>query len=927
MKAPRPILVLAAVLAGHPANAGDGGRAFSLEDLYRLKPVLAPTVSPDGRAIVYTVATRDLLAGKESVNLWRIDPDGKNARALTYSDGKRNESPVFSPDGRSLAFVSDRAGEPQLFLLPLSGGEPQQRTRFPGGVGSPAFVGDGSRVAFVADVYPGCGADVECNLERDQAREGGKLKAHVADRLLFRHWTAWKDGKRSHILVLDLGSGKVRDLTPGDFDAPIFSTDGPRGFDVSPDGKELAYTSNRGLSEALDTNADVWTAPVDGEAGALRSPKGVTSANPAWDGTPRYSPDGRYLAYRTQKVPGWESDRFRIAVVDRQSGESRVPSEAFDNTVGDLEWSPDSRTIYFTAHVKGRTPLHALDVATGRVGTVSAVGTLDGYCVGPDGSWAVVARRRVGEPSELHRLDLRKPGAEGGTRLTTHNAELEKQVDIRPAEEIFVDGADGKPVQVFIVKPHGFDPARKYPLILNVHGGPQSPWSDSFRGDWQVYPGAGYVVAFPNPHGSLGFGEAYARAISGDWNGKVMEDISKVTDALARLPYVDAERMGAMGWSWGGYAMMWLEGHDTRFKALAAMMGLYDLRSFYSATEELWFPEFDLSGAPWQQPDLYRRQSPSESVLAFRTPCLVLTGEKDFRVPYTQSLAFFTDLQRRGVPSRLVVFEKAGHWPSWHEMALYYAAHLDWFHRYLGGTPSPWDPQAMAANGGIPPARPKPKDTTYAFGLLTRGGIWTPEVTPEVEKLQAAHLANIGRLADTGKLVAAGPMGEDGLLRGLFVFRTDTLEEAKALAATDPAVRTGRLAIQVLPWRAAEGLGAGYDPKKPVEMREHRLVFLRKRSGAPTDPAVVGRIEEEHRAYLDGLYASGKLAIAGPFTGEGEMRGVMVFAFDVLPEEAKALLQADPAVSGGLWNADTHTWWVAKGVLPGLLGSPSSEDQ
>jgi dipeptidyl aminopeptidase/acylaminoacyl peptidase len=272
-------------------------------------------------------------------------------------------------------------------------------------------------------------------------------------------------------------------------------------------------------------------------------------------------------------------------------------------------------------------------------------------------------------------------------------------VDIRPAEEISVPGAGGTPVQVFLVKPHGFDPAKKYPLILNVHGGPQSQWADAFRGDWQVYPD--YVVAFPNPHGSTGFGEAYTAAISGDWSGKVIEDVEKVTDALAALPYVDKDRMGLMGWSWGGYAVMWLQGHSTRYKAMASMMGVYDLRSMYSATEELWFPAWDLKGAPWENRKYYQEASPSEYVTSFKTPCLVITGQKDFRVPYTQSLMFFTDLQRRGVPSRLIVLENSGHWPAWYEMALYYTAHLDWFHRYLGGPAAPWDPTDLVKRGSF----------------------------------------------------------------------------------------------------------------------------------------------------------------------------------------------------------------------------------
>jgi dipeptidyl aminopeptidase/acylaminoacyl peptidase len=370
--------------------------------------------------------------------------------------------------------------------------------------------------------------------------------------------------------------------------------------------------------------------------------------------------------------------------------------------VTDLAWSSDSRRLYFQADVKGRTPLHEIDVAGGQIRVLTGVGTLDGFKVAGDGRWAVVARRRVGEPWELYRLDLARPGDGTGTRITSHNAAVASEVDLRPAEEMWVEAADGARIQVFIVKPHGFDPTRKYPLILNVHGGPQQQWTDGLRGDWQVYPGAGYVVAFANPRGSTGFGQAFTAAISKDWNGKAMDDIARVSDAVAALPYVDAERLGAMGWSWGGYAMMWLEGHSTRFKALASMMGVYDLRAMYSATEELWFPEWDLGGPPWAQPDLYRRLSPSESATSFKTPCLVLTGERDFRVPYTQSLEFFTDLQKMHVPSRLIVYERAGHWPSWHEMALYYAAHLDWFHRWLGGAAAPWAPQEIVNGSGLP---------------------------------------------------------------------------------------------------------------------------------------------------------------------------------------------------------------------------------
>jgi dipeptidyl aminopeptidase/acylaminoacyl peptidase len=688
--------------AAPPVAVAQAKRAFTIADLYRLKGVEEPAVSPDGRAVVYKVTTSDLGAVKRRSNLWSMDLGTGQARALTFEE-KSDSSPRFSADGKSVAFLSDRSGEAQVWFLPSGGGDAVKKTDFPGGVGSFVLSPDGRWLAFSADVSTACGGDAACNRQEQEARGRSRLKAHVADRLLFRHWNEWRDGRRAHLFVVDLAKEGAEpvDVTPGDFDSPIYAVGGPFGYAFSPDGRELAFTSNREADEASTTNADIWTVPVEGPAESWRSPRNLTAANRAWDGSPSYSPDGRWLAYRMQRAPGWESDRFRIALVDRQGGATRVLTEAFDNTINDLLWGLDSKRIYFTADVRGRTPLHELDVATRRIRVVAEVGSIDGFDVAADQSFAVVSRRRVGSPQELHRIDLTAKTADAERRLTTHNAALEAEVDIRPAEEITVPGAGGRPVQVFIVKPHGFDPSKKYPLILNIHGGPQSQWADAFRGDWQVYPGAGYVVAFPNPHGSTGFGEAYTAAISRDWNGKVMEDVSRATDALAALPYVDAERMGVMGWSWGGYAVMWLQGQKTRFKAMASMMGVYDLRSMFSATEELWFPQWDLGGTPWENADRYRAASPSERVASFATPCLVITGAKDYRVPYTQSLAFFTDLQKRGVPSRLVVFDNAGHWPAWYEMALYYAAHLDWFHRYLGGSPSPLDPAALVRGEGF----------------------------------------------------------------------------------------------------------------------------------------------------------------------------------------------------------------------------------
>src|SRR5271169_3093409 len=477
----RPPALLLLLLVASAAPADEAGRAFTLEDVYRVKLVGEPAISPDGKTVVYAVSTNDWAAKKKTAALWRMDADGANPRQITSGEAL-DEHPAFSPDGRTLAFVSTRTGEPQLFFLPLAGGEAEQKTRFPGGIDGPAFSKDGRFVVFAANVTPACGADAVCNKKVSDAREANKLKAHLADSLLYRHWTGWKDGKRSHVFLLDLAeadAGKaIRDMTPGDFDSPVFSLGGGRGFDLSPDGTELAFSSNRDADPALSTNADVFTVPAAGDAAALASPKNLTAPNAGFDGSPRYSPDGRFLAFLRQLTPRYEADRFRIVLRDRATGAERDLTPGFDDTVRDFDFSKDGGRIFFTADVRGRTPLYEILVATGVIRAVSSLGTLDAWALAPDGTFAVAARRRIESPPELWRLPL-APGGDGtGSRLTTHNAAFEKEVDVRPAEEIFVPGAEGKPVQVWIVKPHGFDPGKKYPLILNVHGGPQQQCAD-----------------------------------------------------------------------------------------------------------------------------------------------------------------------------------------------------------------------------------------------------------------------------------------------------------------------------------------------------------------------------------------------------------------------------------------------------------------
>ncbi len=661
-------------------------RAFSIEDLYRLKGVQHLALSPDGTRLAFEVSSQDLKAAKRNTQLWVLETASGAAKQLTFS-GKADTAPQWSKDGKTLFFLSNREGGSQFWALDASGGEARKLTGFEPGVGAPKLLAGGNQVVFEASVFPEAMTDGAKHKELSEKLESGPVQAHLADSLLYRHWTEWRDFQYTHLFTSTFDC-KVEAITSGKQDYPGFW----QSWDLSPDGKELCVTTNTDPMTARTTNNDLFLISLDGD----RTPRCITGDNPAADSDPKYSPDGRFIAYKLQTQPGHESDRFRLAVYDRAAKTRKVLTEAIDNWVDAFQWSADGKTIWFTVQEKGRWPLHRVDVTTGKITRMLEGQSIKEFLVSPDQKAVFLTKTRVGEPVEIWRYGFETQALK---QLTAFNQTVAEEVDLRPAEEQWVKGADGRDIQVFLVKPHGFDPAKKYPLILNVHGGPQMMWSDTLRGDWQVYPGAGYIVAFPNPHGSTGYGQAFTDAISGDWDGKVMTDIEKVTDHLAALPYVDKDRMGAMGWSWGGYAMMWLEGHPTRFKALAAMMGVYDLRSMHGATEELWFPEHDLTGTPWDKANAYERMNPSSHVQAFKTPCLILTGERDYRVPYTQSLQFFTGLQERGVPSRLIVFKNDGHWPdALKSMPVYYNAHLEWFQKYLGGASAPWKTEDLVRN-------------------------------------------------------------------------------------------------------------------------------------------------------------------------------------------------------------------------------------
>jgi dipeptidyl aminopeptidase/acylaminoacyl peptidase len=678
------LFILTSLIAG---NAFSEKRAFTLDDLYRVKSPGGPVLSPDGKKLAYTVSHSDFKAGKSYTDIFLMSPEGNDKVQLT--DNGKSYNPFWDNTGSTLYYLSSDNGAPQVFAYSFSTKETKQITDFSMGVQSPVLSPNGQLIAFSAEVYPEYGADSDANARADSLMTNGPTQAILADSLLFRHWTDYTTEKCMHILLFKLEDQSYKDLTPGNYISPVFMLGGGVGYNFSPDSKELCYVSNHDYHQEATTNADLFVVPVTGGKA-----QNLTDANEAWDGTPEYSPDGKYIAYRTQLVPGYESALFKLALYDRETGESKIISGDWDNWINDFAWAGDSRSIYFQSSVKAYEPLFHIDLKKQQIERVSGQRSLLNFTLDQKGH-AYYISSTVGKPYEIYRMNLKTQQEE---QLTSLNAEFEEQVDIRPAEAMWVKGAAGDSVEFFVVKPHGFDPSKKYPLILNVHGGPQMQWMDSFRGDWQVYPGSGYIVAFPNPHGSTGYGQAFTRAISGDWGGKVYDDLMKVTDQLAQLSYVDSTRMGAMGWSYGGYMMNWFQGHTKRFKCLASMMGVYDLRSMWGSTEEIWFPTFELEGQPWNS-ELYAKFSPSFYAANFSTPTLVITGQVDFRVPYTQSIQYYTTLQTLDIPSRLIILKNDGHWPNGvKSMPLYYNAHLEWFRKYLGGAPAPYDSKKMVRN-------------------------------------------------------------------------------------------------------------------------------------------------------------------------------------------------------------------------------------
>jgi dipeptidyl aminopeptidase/acylaminoacyl peptidase len=644
---------------------------FDVQALMKVARISDPQVSPDGRTVAFTVQRIELEGNLRPSHISVVPLAGGEVREVTR-EGTLNQRPRWSPDSKQLAFVSDRGGSSQVWLMNADGSAPRQVTNLSTEADGVLFSPDGKRLVFTSEVYPDCPDDA-CNKKRLEAESASKLKARVYTSLLYRHWTQWQGQRRKHILVVAASGGVVKDLTPGTRDVPPFSLGGPDDYAISPDGQELCYVANPDAEPAVSTNSDLYVVPLDSG-----QPAKIT-INVGADSSPQYSPNGKHLAYRTQLRAGYESDRWRLVVMDRASGEARILTENLDRSVASFAWAADSMRLFFTIEDRGRQSIQMVSV-NGGAARVVATGpsTLDDVQMTAEGKAMVYTEQSAARPVEIFRASSSGGAAQPLTRI---NDTLLGGFQLSAAEDFWVEGADGVRVHSFLVKPPAFRAGVRYPVLFLIHGGPQGAWGENWTYRWnaQVFAAAGHVVVMPNPRGSTGYGQKFTDEINADWGGKAYEDVMRVVDYVAGQSYADPERMTAAGASYGGYLVNWILGHTSRFKALVSHAGVFDLRSEFGETEELWFPLWEFRGAPWDSAEMYARWSPSFFVKEFRTPTLVTHGELDYRVPVGQGLQLYTGLQLQKVPSRLVLFPDEGHWISKPQNAVFwYRTVIDW---------------------------------------------------------------------------------------------------------------------------------------------------------------------------------------------------------------------------------------------------------
>lgn len=672
-----PLFVLAFLFVNAQAQT-----SFNINDLMKIRRVGDPQISPDGKTVAFTIGDVNVTANRTVTQIYSIPVSGGAAKQITTGD-RSNSSPRWSPDGKLLAFSTGG----QIWTMNPDGSDRKQITTFSMGAGNPVWSPDGKWIAFSTDVYPECNGNDECNKTEDEKAESSKVQAKVTERLLYRHWTEWRNRKRTHVFVVSSSGGAATDITPGDFDSPPYAASTGVDYAFSPDSKEIAFLRNPDKVEAISTNSDIFVVSVTGGTA-----KNITEKNKGYDVSPTYTTDGKYILFRSQATAGFEADRWRIMRYNRSTGETVELTQGFDLQVEEITISPDNKTIYFTAMQRGLAPIYTVPVEpdfklkiASHVKTLISEGFNSNVNVTADGKTLVFASGSMTMPNEIFAVEAKQNAKP--TKLSTGNAELSF---LQKPEELEWKGALNKTIHGFLIKPANFDAGKKYPLLVIIHGGPQSAFNNSWGYRWnpQIFANAGYVVFQPNPRGSVGYGQRFVNEISADWGGKAYTDIMNGVAEVTKKPYIDKENIGAAGASYGGYMIDWILGHNNdkrfKFKALHSHAGVYNLSSMASVTEELWFVDWEFKGMPWVNPVNYQRWSPHLFAKNFKTPTLVTQGEIDYRVPVDQSLQLFTTLQLNGVDSKLIVFPDEGHWILKPQNSVFwYGQVLDWFGKHL----------------------------------------------------------------------------------------------------------------------------------------------------------------------------------------------------------------------------------------------------
>jgi dipeptidyl aminopeptidase/acylaminoacyl peptidase len=653
--------------------------SWAIDDLLKVRRVSDPQVSPDGQWVAYTIGDLNWDGNKYVNQIYVVQIGGGTPRQVTKTEKGSASQPRWSPDGKRIAYVTGG----QIWTMKPDGSDTVQITTLSSGAGQPVWSPDSRWLLFSSDVYPACNGDDACNKSKDDAAEASKMKAHTTDRLLFRHWVAWTDVKRTHVyLVAAEKNSKAREITTGDWDAPPYGAASGTDYAFSPDGKEIAFLRNPDKVEAISTNSDIYVVPTAGG-----DAKNITVMNKGYEFSPVYTPDGKYIVYRSQATPAFEADRTRIMRYDRAAGTSTELTTGFDLQADEIILSADGSKVFFTAADRGHAPIFSVPVAGGKVTKIWNTVAASGLNNAMNGSKLVFLNSSYSEPGEVVMAsnDGTATGGRPYINITTVNA----SAGLRPAEETTWTGALNAKIHGFIIKPKNFDQNKKYPLLVIIHGGPQSPFTDSWGNRWnpQVFANAGYVVFMPNPRGSPGYGQKFVNDVSGDWGGKAYTDIMNGVAEMTKQPYIDKTHIGAAGASYGGYMVDWIMGHNTdprfKFKAFLSHAGVYNLESMI-ATEEQWFNNWEFKGPPWKNPAMYAKWSPHKFAGNFNTPTLVSCGEIDYRVPYTQSLELYTSLQLKGIESKLIVFPDEGHWILKPQNSKYwYSQAIDWFDKHL----------------------------------------------------------------------------------------------------------------------------------------------------------------------------------------------------------------------------------------------------